>query len=51
MGEYYVRLRNRSVLWWSDSRSIALRERVAKRLHLGGVAVWQLASSDQLPAR
>jgi hypothetical protein len=24
---------------------------VAKRLHLGGVAVWQLATSDQLPAR
>lgn len=50
MGEYYVRLRNRTVLWWSDSRSIALRERVAKRLHLGGIAVWQLATSDQLPA-
>ncbi len=51
MGEWTVRLRNRTVLWWSDSRSIALRERVAKRLHLGGVAIWQLASSDQLPAR
>jgi spore germination protein YaaH len=51
MGEYTVRLRNRSIMWWSDSRSILLRERVAKRLHLGGVAVWQLATSDQLPAR
>lgn len=51
MGEWTVRLRNRTVLWWSDSRSFALRERVARRLHLGGVAVWQLASSDQLPAR
>jgi spore germination protein YaaH len=51
MGEWTVRLRSRTVLWWSDSRSIALRERVAKRLHLGGVAVWQLATSDQLPAR
>lgn len=51
MGEWTVRLRNRTVLWWSDSRSVVLRERVAKRLHLGGVAVWQLATSDQLPAR
>ena len=50
-GEWTVRLRNRTVLWWSDSRSIGLRERVAKRLHLGGVAVWQLATSDRLPAR
>lgn len=51
MGEWTVRLRNRTVLWWSDSRSIGLRERVARRLHLGGVAIWQLATSDQLPAR
>jgi spore germination protein len=51
MGEWTVRLQNRTVLWWSDSRSIGLRERVAKRLHLGGVAIWQLASSDRLPAR
>jgi spore germination protein YaaH len=50
-GEYTVALPHRTVLWWSDSRSYHLRETLAKRLHLGGVAIWQLASADQLPPR
>jgi spore germination protein len=48
-GEWTASIRGRTVLWWSDSRSVRLRESFAKRLHLGGVAIWQLASADQLP--
>lgn len=48
-GEWTVRLRNGTVLWWSDDRSYALRRRIAVRDGLAGLAVWQLASSDLLP--
>ena len=50
-GEWTAALRHRTVLWWSNSRSIRLRETLARRLHLGGVAIWQLASADALHAR
>jgi spore germination protein YaaH len=50
-GEWTVRLRNGTVLWWSDVRSYALRWDMASRDGLAGLAVWQLATSDLLPRR
>jgi spore germination protein YaaH len=50
-GEWTVRLRNGTVLWWADTRSFKLRERLAARDHLAGLAIWQIATADQLPAR
>jgi spore germination protein len=50
-GEWTVRLRNGTVLWWSDVRSYVLRRAMAARDGLAGLAVWQLASSDHLPRR
>lgn len=50
-GEWTVRLRNGTVLWWADARSYRLRQRLAGRDHLAGLAIWQLATADQLPAR
>jgi spore germination protein YaaH len=50
-GEWTVRLRNGTVLWWADTRSYKLRDRLATRDHLAGLAIWQLATADQLPAR
>jgi spore germination protein YaaH len=50
-GEWTVRLRNGTVLWWSDVRSYRERFRLAVHDRLGGLAVWQLASADRLPAR
>jgi spore germination protein YaaH len=35
-------------LWWSDHRSYLRRVRLAHRLGLHGVAVWQLATADPL---
>lgn len=48
-GEWTVRLRDGTVIWWADSRSYRHRLRLAAIDHLAGVAVWQLASSDRLP--
>jgi spore germination protein len=48
-GEWTVRLRDGTVLWWSDVHSYELRRTVALREDLVGLAVWQLASSDVLP--
>jgi spore germination protein YaaH len=50
-GEWTVRLRDGTVLWWSDVRSFALRRALAARDGLAGLAVWQLATSDVLPRR
>ncbi len=50
-GEWTVRLRDGTVLWWADARSYKLRQRLAARDHLAGLAIWQLATADQLPAR
>ena len=51
LGEWTVRLRDGTVLWWSDARSFALRRALALRDGLAGLAVWQLSSSDPLPRR
>jgi len=50
-GEWTVRLRDGTVLWWADVRSYKLRRIMASHDGLAGLAVWQLASSDQLPKR
>lgn len=47
-GEWTAKLRNGTVLWWSDARSYRLRLLLAQRYHLHGVALWQLATSDPL---
>jgi spore germination protein YaaH len=47
-GEWTVRLRDGSVVWWSDARSLGLRRTLAGQLHLSGLAVWDLALSDPI---
>ena len=47
-GEWTATLSNGTTLWWSDSRSYRLRAKLARRDHLHGLALWQLASSDPL---
>ncbi|MGC4111710.1 MAG: glycosyl hydrolase family 18 protein [Nocardioides sp.] len=38
----------KGTLWWSDHRSYLRRVRLARKLSLHGVAVWQLGSADPL---
>ena len=40
-GEWTVRLRGGTVLWWSDVRSFDLRRALAARDRLNGLAIWQ----------
>ncbi len=47
-GEWTARLRNGTRLWWSDSRSYALRVALAASMRLHGIALWQLASAGSL---
>ncbi len=47
-GEWTAHLSDGSVLWWSDGRSLDLRRTLARSLHLGGLAVWDLALSDTI---
>jgi spore germination protein len=49
-GEWTATLPDGQVFWWSDARSIALREKLAASLGLHGVAVWSMALSDPVPA-
>jgi spore germination protein len=49
-GEWTVRLRNGTIVWWSDVRSYRRRLAMAAHDGLNGLAIWQLSSSDQLPA-
>jgi spore germination protein YaaH len=35
-------------MWWSDGRSIALRQQLAIELGLHGIALWRLGSADPL---
>ncbi len=49
-GEWTATLPDGEVFWWSDARSIALREQLAASLGLHGVAIWSLAVSDPIPA-
>jgi spore germination protein len=46
-GEWSART-DGGALWWSDHRSYERRLRLARRLGLHGVAVWQLGSADPL---
>jgi spore germination protein len=46
--EWHATLSNGTSLWWSDARSFAAREALARSLGLGGVAVWSLGQSDPL---
>jgi spore germination protein len=50
-GEWTVRLRDGTVLWWSDVRSYDVRVALAAREGLAGLAIWQLATSDVPPRR
>ncbi len=46
--EWHAELPDGTTIWWSDARSFATREALARALHLGGVAVWSLGQSDPL---
>lgn len=46
--EWHATLPNGTVIWWSDAKTLALREAFAAKNHLGGVAVWSLGLSDPL---
>ena len=46
--EWHATLADGTILWWSDARSFAAREALARSLHLGGVAVWSLGQGDPL---
>lgn len=48
-GEWTAKLRDGTTLWWSDSRSVALRLALARRLGLYGVAIWSLGTGDPIP--
>jgi spore germination protein YaaH len=47
-GEWTARLSDGTRLWWSDGRSIALRQELAAALGLHGIALWRLGSADPL---
>ncbi len=47
-GEWTARLPDGTRLWWSDGRSIALRQQLAVELGLHGIALWRLGSADPL---
>lgn len=47
-GEWTARLSDGTRLWWSDGRSIALRQELAVELGLHGIALWRLGSADPL---
>lgn len=48
-GEWHSSLRTGGTEWWSDARSLRVRQDVARRLRIQGVAVWSLDLSDRLP--
>jgi spore germination protein len=47
-GEWTATLSDGTVLWWSDARSFALRRTMAADEQIHGLAVWDLALSDQI---
>ncbi|CAN5135017.1 hypothetical protein BH11ACT2_BH11ACT2_18540 [soil metagenome] len=47
-GEWHATLSNGTQLWWSDKRTFAARNALARHLHLNGVAVWSLTLADPL---
>jgi spore germination protein YaaH len=48
VGEWTATLPSGAVVWWSDTRTLALREALAARLGLHGLAVWSLGLSDPI---
>jgi spore germination protein len=48
VGEWTAKLGNGDVVWWSDARTLALREGLAARFGLHGLAVWSLGLSDPI---
>jgi spore germination protein len=48
-GEWTATLPDGEVFWWSDARSISMREQLAAAMGLRGIAVWSLTVSDPLP--
>jgi spore germination protein YaaH len=48
-GEWRARLRDGSMLWWSDKRSMSARLALARTLGVHGIAVWSLGTGDRLP--
>jgi spore germination protein len=48
-GEWTARLSDGTRMWWSDGRSIAVRQQLATDLGLHGIALWRLGSADPLP--
>jgi spore germination protein YaaH len=50
-GEWTATLHNGTVMWWSDARSWPLRESLARRYHLHGMALWSLGLSDPIANR
>jgi len=48
VGEWTAKLRNGDVVWWSDARTLALREALAARFEVHGLAVWSLGLSDPI---
>jgi spore germination protein len=47
-GEWTARLPGGRRIWWSDRRSLAAREKIARRTGIHGVAIWQIGSSGRL---
>jgi len=45
-GEWTATLSDGTVMWWSDARSWPLRQALARRYGLHGMALWSLALSD-----
>ncbi len=48
VGEWTADLPDGAVVWWSDARTLARRERLAASLGLHGVAVWSLGLADPI---
>jgi len=46
--ERYATLHNGTKLWWSDAKAVDARVKLAKKLKLGGVAVWSIGLADTL---
>ncbi|MCW2747122.1 MAG: hydrolase [Nocardioidaceae bacterium] len=44
-GELHAKLDNGATLWWSDQRSLRLREDIAATEGIGGIAIWQIGAS------
>jgi spore germination protein len=48
VGEWTAKLSSGAVVWWSDARTLALRQTLAARFGVHGLAVWSLGLSDPI---